>query len=179
MSSLDGRILVTGGAGFIGSALVWALNQRGHSDIVITDFLGSDEKWKNLTPLKFVDYVEADEFRKNLAQNAAVFGKFSAVFHLGACSATTEKNASYLADNNFAYTKELAEWSLAKGSRFVYASSAATYGDGAQGMDDTSPNLAALRPLNMYGYSKHLFDLYAQRHGLLNRIVGVKYFNVY
>jgi ADP-L-glycero-D-manno-heptose 6-epimerase len=179
MSSLDGRILVTGGAGFIGSALVWALNQRGHTDIVITDFLGSDEKWKNLVPLKFADYVEAGEFRRHLAQNAAVFGKFSAVFHLGACSSTTEKNAAYLIDNNYAYTKELSAWSLAHGARFVYASSAATYGDGAQGMDDKDENLARLRPLNMYGYSKHLFDLHAQRVGWLARIVGVKYFNVF
>src|SRR5688572_28972977 len=179
MSSLDGRILVTGGAGFIGSALVWSLNQRGHTDIVITDFLGSDEKWKNLVPLKFADYVEAGEFRRHLAQNAAVFGKFSTVFHLGACSATTEKNAAYLADNNYGYTKELAGWSLAQGARFIYASSAATYGDGGQGMDDGDENLARLRPLNMYGYSKHLFDLYAQRVGWLPRIVGVKYFNVF
>ncbi|MEO5958801.1 MAG: ADP-glyceromanno-heptose 6-epimerase [Opitutaceae bacterium] len=179
MSSLDGRILVTGGAGFIGSALVWALNRRGHTDIVVTDILGSDEKWKNLTPLKFADYIEAGDFRRNLTQNAAFFGKFSAVFHLGACSATTEKNASYLADNNFGYTKELAAWSLAQDARFVYASSAATYGDGAQGMDDRDENLHRLRPLNMYGYSKHLFDLHAQRAGWLPRIVGVKYFNVF
>ena len=179
MSSLDGRILVTGGAGFIGSALVWALNQRGRSDIVVTDFLGSDEKWKNLVPLKFADYVDATEFRRHLAQNAAVFGKFSCVFHLGACSATTEKNAAYLADNNYGYTKELAAWSLAQGARFIYASSAATYGDGAQGMDDKDEDLARLRPLNMYGYSKHLFDLHAQRVGWLPRIVGVKYFNVF
>jgi ADP-L-glycero-D-manno-heptose 6-epimerase len=179
MSSLQGRILVTGGAGFIGSALIWALNQRGHSDIVVTDILGSDEKWKNLVPLKFADYVEAGEFRRHLGENAASFGKFSAVFHLGACSATTEKNASYLADNNFAYTKELAAWSLAQGARFIYASSAATYGDGAQGMDDRDDNLHRLRPLNMYGYSKHLFDLHAQRAGWLTRIVGVKYFNVF
>ena len=179
MSHLDGRILVTGGAGFIGSALVWALNQRGHTDIVITDFLGSDEKWKNLVPLKFADYVEAGEFRRHLAQNAAVFGKFSTVFHLGACSATTEKNAAYLADNNYGYTKELAAWSLAHGARFIYASSAATYGDGAQGMNDAEENLSALRPLNMYGYSKHLFDLHAQHVGWLPKIVGVKYFNVF
>jgi ADP-L-glycero-D-manno-heptose 6-epimerase len=179
MSSLDGRILVTGGAGFIGSALVWALNQRGHSDIVVTDFLGSDEKWKNLAALKFADYADAGEFRRHLAQNAAVFGKFSAIFHLGACSATTERNAAYLADNNYGYTKELAAWSLAQGARFIYASSAATYGDGAQGMDDKDENLARLRPLNMYGYSKHLFDLYAQRVGWLPRIVGLKYFNVF
>ncbi|MCX6956670.1 MAG: ADP-glyceromanno-heptose 6-epimerase [Verrucomicrobia bacterium] len=179
MSSLDGRILVTGGAGFIGSALVWALNQRGHSNIVITDFLGSDEKWKNLVPLKFADYVEAGAFREKLAANPSAFGRFSAVFHLGACSATTEKNASYLADNNYNVTKELAEWSLGHGARFIYASSAATYGDGAQGMDDVSGDLHRLRPLNMYGYSKHLFDLHAQREGWLPRIVGVKYFNVY
>ena len=179
MSALDGRILVTGGAGFIGSALIWALNQRGHSDIVVTDFLGSDEKWKNLVPLRFADYLDAADFRAHLAQNTARFGKFSAVFHLGACSATTEKNAAYLADNNFAYTKELAAWSLAQGSRFIYASSAATYGDGAQGMDDRDTDLARLRPLNMYGYSKHLFDLHAQRVGWLPRIVGVKYFNVF
>jgi ADP-L-glycero-D-manno-heptose 6-epimerase len=179
MSALSGRILVTGGAGFIGSALIWALNQRGHSDIVVTDLLGSDEKWRNLTPLCFADYVEADRFRATLVRDPDAFGRFSAVFHLGACSATTERNASYLADNNFTVTKELAAWSLARGSRFVYASSAATYGDGAQGMDDRDPNLARLRPLNMYGYSKHLFDLHAQRAGWLDRLVGVKYFNVF
>jgi ADP-L-glycero-D-manno-heptose 6-epimerase len=180
MSSLaKGRILVTGGAGFIGSALVWALNQRGVTDIVITDCLGSDEKWKNLVPLKFADYAEAADFRARLAADPRHFGKFTHVFHLGANSATTEKNAAHLIDNNYAYTKELAAWSLAHDARFVYASSAATYGDGAQGMDDRSEDLARLRPLNMYGYSKHLFDLHAQRQGWLKRIVGVKYFNVF
>ncbi|MBI2517353.1 MAG: ADP-glyceromanno-heptose 6-epimerase [Opitutae bacterium] len=180
MSSLaSGRILVTGGAGFIGSALVWALNQRGASDIVVTDLLGSDEKWKNLVALKFADYVEAGDFRARLAADPKAFGKFTHVFHLGANSATTEKNAAHLIDNNFNYTKELAAWALAQDARFVYASSAATYGDGARGMDDKSDDLAALRPLNMYGYSKHLFDLYAQRAGWLKHIVGVKYFNVF
>lgn len=174
-----GRILVTGGAGFIGSALVWALNQRGVTDIVISDLLGSDEKWRNLVPLKFADYVEAGDFRTRVAAAPKHFGKFTHVFHLGANSATTEKNAAHLIDNNYAYTKELAAWSLAQEARFVYASSAATYGDGAQGMDDRSEDLARLRPLNMYGYSKHLFDLHAQRQGWLKRIVGVKYFNVF
>lgn len=179
MSKLAGRILVTGGAGFIGSALVWALNQKGHSDIVISDILGTDEKWKNLVPLRYADYIEAGEFRTRLQERPDGFGRFSAVFHLGACSATTERNASYLADNNFAYTKELATWALGRDSRFIYASSAATYGDGAAGMDDRNEDLSRLRPLNMYGYSKHLFDLHAQRMGLLPRIVGVKYFNVF
>ena len=179
MSALSGRILVTGGAGFIGSALIWALNQRGHTNIVVTDLLGSDEKWKNLTPLKFADYVEADAFRRQFTAKGDAFGKFTAVFHLGACSSTTEKNAGYLIDNNFNVTKELAAWSLAQGARFIYASSAATYGDGAQGMDDENDDLNRLRPLNMYGFSKHLFDLHAQRAGWLDRIVGVKYFNVF
>jgi ADP-L-glycero-D-manno-heptose 6-epimerase len=177
--ALDGQILVTGGAGFIGSALVWALNQRGRSDIVITDFLGADEKWRNLVPLRFRDYVDAGEFRRRLAAQPGAFGQFSAVFHLGACSATTETNAAYLADNNYAVTRELAAWALASGARFIYASSAATYGDGAQGMSDQDDNLARLRPLNAYGYSKQLFDLHAQREGWLRRIVGLKYFNVF
>lgn len=179
MSTLNGRILVTGGAGFIGSALVHALNQRGHTDIVITDFLGSDEKWKNLVPLKFNTYVEADVFRENLRHKSAAYGKFTTVFHLGACSSTTEKNAAYLVNNNYLASKELASWALDQGARFIYASSAATYGDGAAGMDDRSEDLHALRPLNMYGYSKHLFDLHAQRSGWFNRVVGLKYFNVF
>ena len=176
---LAGRILVTGGAGFIGSALIWALNSRGIEEIVVSDILQSDEKWRNLVPLRFADYVEGPLLRSRLAQSPGSFGKFSAVFHLGACSATTERDASYLIDNNTAFTRELAAWALSTGARFVYASSAATYGDGAQGMDDKDPAIERLRPLNMYGYSKHLFDLHARRLGWLDRIVGVKYFNVF
>jgi ADP-L-glycero-D-manno-heptose 6-epimerase len=179
MKSLNGRILVTGGAGFIGSAVVWALNARGIDDIVVCDLLRSDEKWRNLVPLRFSDYVEGPELRARLAQNPAALGKFSSVFHLGACSSTTERDASYLIDNNTNFTRELCALALGWGARFVYASSAATYGDGNQGMDDKDPHLERLRPLNMYGYSKHLFDLYARRHGWLERIVGVKYFNVF
>jgi ADP-L-glycero-D-manno-heptose 6-epimerase len=177
--ALNGRILVTGGAGFIGSALVWALNARGNEDIVVCDVLHSDEKWRNLVPLRYADYVEGAVLRSRLAQNPAAFGKFSAVFHLGACSSTTERDASYLIDNNTAFTRELAVWALAMGARFIYASSAATYGDGSQGMDDKDGAIERLRPLNMYGYSKHLFDLYARRLGWLDRIVGLKYFNVF
>lgn len=185
MSSLDGRILVTGGAGFIGSALVWALNQRGITDIVVVDKLTpvgrplEQDKWKNLVALRFADYVEDAQFRPRLREQPNAFGKFSAVFHLGANSHTTAKDAAELMDTNYELTKELARWALERETRFIYASSAATYGDGAQGMDDTSDELHPLRPLNMYGYSKHLFDLYAQREGWLPRIVGVKYFNVF
>jgi ADP-L-glycero-D-manno-heptose 6-epimerase len=172
----DARILVTGGAGLIGSALVWALNQRGCENIVICDRLGTDEKWRNLTPLRFADYLDADDLRLRL-QNGSL-GKFDYLLHLGACSATTERDASYLMRNNYEFTKDLAAWSLAHDTRFVYASSAATYGDGSNGMSDTG-KLEALRPLNAYGYSKHLFDLHAHRAGFLERIVGLKYFNVF
>ena len=176
--SSDPRILVTGGAGFIGSAIVWALNERGFENILVCDRLHSDEKWKNLVPLKFADYIDADDLMTAVKRGDDL-GGVAKVFHLGACSATTELDADYLMRNNFEFTKQLALWSLAQEARFVYASSAATYGDGAHGMDDKSADLNRLRPLNMYGYSKHLFDLYAQRHGILDQIVGLKYFNVY
>ncbi len=179
MGTLEGRILVTGGAGFIGSALVWALNGRGCDDVVIADFRGAGEKDRNLRPLRFSEFVEADAFRAKIAANPGAFGRFSTVFHLGACSSTTETNAAYLRDNNFEYTREIAAWSLAAGSRFIYASSAATYGDGIAGMDDRDGNLARLRPLNLYGGSKQDFDLHAQGAGWLDRIVGLKYFNVF
>jgi ADP-L-glycero-D-manno-heptose 6-epimerase len=171
------RVLVTGGAGFIGSALVWALNRRGCENIVVCDILGKDEKWRNLTPLRYADYVEGDVLLPRLQSGA--LGRFDLVLHLGACSATTEKDASYLIRNNYELTKDLAAWSLANQARFVYASSAATYGDGSAGMADDDSKLDSLRPLNMYGYSKHLFDLHARRAGFLNQLVGLKYFNFF
>ncbi len=173
------RILVTGGSGFIGSALVWALNQRGQENIVITDRLTSDEKWKNLVALKYADYMDAEDLIDAVAYEPETLGKFDYIYHLGANSATTERDAQHLMKNNFEYTKVLAHWALETGARFVYASSAATYGDGEYGMDDRLENLHALRPLNMYGYSKHLFDLYAKRAGIADKMVGLKYFNVY
>ena len=173
----DARVLVTGGAGFIGSALVWALNRRGCENIVVCDILGTNEKWRNLTPLRFADYVEAADLLPRLQSGA--LGKFDAVLHMGACSATTEKDATYLIKNNYEFTKDLAGWSLAHKTRFVYASSAATYGDGLAGMEDDDTKLDTLRPLNMYGYSKHLFDLHAKRAGFLNKICGLKFFNVF
>lgn len=172
------RILVTGGAGFIGSALVWALNQRGLDNILVSDRLGRDEKWRNLAPLRFADYLDADDLIAAVDRGDTL-GGVEKVFHLGACSATTETDAGYLMRNNYGYTRRLALWSLARGARFVYASSAATYGDGSRGMDDRDPDLHRLRPLNMYGYSKHLFDLHARREGMLEKIVGLKYFNVF
>ncbi len=182
MSALDStqsRILVTGGAGFIGSALIWDLNQRGVDDILVADFLGTDEKWRNLSPLRFDDYLEADDLLRRVENDDPALADVELVFHLGACSATTERDAGYLVRNNFEYTKKLAQWALAHDARFVYASSAATYGDGAAGMSDLESDLHVFRPLNMYGYSKQMFDAYAARHGFLDGIVGLKYFNVY
>ena len=173
------RVLVTGAGGFIGSALVHALNQRGIEQIVVTDCLGEDEKWRNLLPLSFEDYVPAEEFLDGIEDDPDTFGRFAAVFHLGACSSTTVTDADFVLRNNFAYTKSLCRWALFSGARFVYASSAATYGDGSAGMDDKATDLARFRPLNLYGYSKHLFDLYAMREGILDDIVGIKYFNVF
>lgn len=169
------KIIVTGGAGFIGSALVWKLNQLGETNILIVDRLDSSDKWKNLAPLKFADYADADDFTENIES----FDKTRVLLHLGACSATTERDANFMMRNNYEFTKRLANWSVEKEVRFIYASSAATYGDGANGMEDGTVNLENLRPLNVYGYSKHLFDLYAYRHNLFEKIVGLKYFNVF
>ncbi len=171
-------IIVTGGAGFIGSALVWKLNRIGHDKIIIVDELGKDDKWKNLNGLKFADFFHKDDFMGLVLQKKFPF-KVTAVIHLGACSATTEKDADYLMDNNVHYSQELAKFCLEHGTRFIYASSAATYGDGSVGYNDDESKLDTLRPLNMYGYSKHLFDTWIKRNGLLDKVAGMKYFNVY
>jgi len=171
-------IIVTGGAGFIGSALIAALNKRQIADILVVDQLASDEKWKNLRNLSFADYVEKDDFLEMVLENK-ISPPIEAVFHLGACTSTTETNASYLIKNNYEYTKLLAQWATDADVGFIYASSAATYGDGSAGFSDDEGQIDKLRPLNMYGYSKQLFDLWARRAGLLKKIVGLKYFNVF
>ncbi len=171
-------IIVTGGAGFIGSAVVWKLNELGINDIIIVDHLGESDKWKNLNGLNFADIYHKDEFY-DLFTNGELPFETEAVFHLGACSSTTEKDADYLLYNNYKYTQELAKFALNNNARFIYASSAATYGGGERGYADDENEIENLRPLNMYGYSKQLFDLWAKREGILNKIAGLKYFNVY
>jgi len=174
---MGGRYIVTGGAGFIGSNLIEALNKRGEDHILIVDDLGQDEKWRNLVGLNYADYWEKDDFRFHLRNDS--LGEADVVFHLGACSSTTERNAGFLADNNYRFSCELCEWCLRHKTRFIYASSAATYGAGGEGYSDDPDKVARLKPLNMYGYSKQMFDLWALRHGFFDKIAGIKYFNVY
>jgi len=174
---MSSRVVVTGAAGFIGRNMVAELNARGVDDLLLVDNLGSDEKWRNLVGLRYDDILDAQQFLARV--EAESLPGIDAIIHLGACSATTEHDAGFLLRNNYQYTRTLCEWSLRHGARFIYASSAATYGDGSKGYDDDLSTLDQLAPLNMYGYSKHMFDLWAQKHGLLDRIVGMKYFNVY
>jgi len=171
-------IVVTGGAGFIGSAIVWRLNELGETKIIVVDELGTDEKWRNLVPLKFDDFVHKDDFISMIVDREDPF-KIDSIIHMGANSSTTEKDANHLFSNNYLYTQELTKFCMEKSIRFIYASSAATYGDGSLGFDDDDTKLEAIRPLNMYGYSKQLFDLWAKKNGAFDNIVGLKYFNVY
>ncbi|MCS6808785.1 MAG: ADP-glyceromanno-heptose 6-epimerase [Bacteroidota bacterium] len=168
-------IVVTGGAGFIGSCLVRKLNNQGIHDILIVDSLGTGIKWKNLVGKVYQDIVDKTTFRRELL--AGTYGaEIEAIFHLGACSSTTETNADYLLDNNYRYSRDLAEYTEARNIRFIYASSAATYGAGEQGYSDS---VFTLQPLNMYGYSKHMFDEWVLRNGFDTKFVGVKFFNVF
>jgi ADP-L-glycero-D-manno-heptose 6-epimerase len=170
--------IVTGGAGFIGSAMIWKLNQMGIDDILVVDNLASSEKWKNLVNLRYADYMHRDEFLARIAAGGDPFG-VAAVIHMGACSSTTERDADFLMRNNTRYSQTVCGYSLAHGARFLNASSAATYGGGEQGFVDDEASIGLLRPLNMYGYSKQLFDLWARRTGALGKIASIKFFNVF
>lgn len=169
--------IVTGGAGFIGCNVVAALNARGHEDILVVDALDEPGKRDNLDSVRYKDYMEKDAFRQAFLANR--IAPPTTVFHLGACSSTTEMDEDYLNDNNLLYTQQLCEWCLANNVRFIYASSAATYGDGALGYSDDESLIQNFKPLNPYGQSKQDFDLWARERGYLHRIVGLKYFNVY
>ena len=171
-------IIVTGGAGFIGSAFIWRLNQEGIDDIIIVDRLSTDDKWKNLVNRRFVDYIHKDEFLQMVCADQVPF-EISAIIHMGACSSTTERDADYLWKNNYLYSRRLAEWAMKRNIRFIYASSAATYGDGTLGFSDDHSKISKLKPINMYGYSKQLFDLWVLKNKLENKIAGIKFFNVF
>ena len=172
-------IIVTGGAGMIGSAFVWKLNEMGIKDILIVDKLRTENKWLNIRKREYYDWIDKDNLKEWLAckENA---DKIEAVIHMGACSATTETDADFLMDNNFAYTKFLWNFCAEKNIKYIYASSAATYGMGELGYnDDVSPEeLQKLMPLNKYGYSKKFFDDWAfKQKNQPKQWNGLKFFN--
>jgi ADP-L-glycero-D-manno-heptose 6-epimerase len=172
------KIAITGGAGFIGSCMLWKLNQKGIDSIYVVDELDTSEKWKNLVGKRFEDYFDKNDFLEAVC-SGILDDSVDVIIHFGACSSTTETNASYLMDNNYQYSKVLAEWALKKKKRFLYASSAATYGAGEQGYSDSDTRTPDLKPLNMYGYSKQAFDMWVLKNNLQSVFVGFKFFNVY
>jgi ADP-L-glycero-D-manno-heptose 6-epimerase len=174
-------LLVTGGAGFIGSNVVAALNEAGRTDIVVNDMLGSDGKWRNLAGRQLADFVPPGDLTRWLDGR-----KLDAVIHLGAISSTIATDGDAVMENNFRLSLRLFDWCAANRTPFIYASSAATYGDGQQGYSDDWANnaLKRLKPLNLYGWSKQLFDLavierVARKEKLPPQWVGLKFFNVY
>jgi ADP-L-glycero-D-manno-heptose 6-epimerase len=170
-------IIVTGAAGFIGSCFLEKLNREGIDDIVAVDRLDDSDKWRGLANKRIQDYLDKDELFERVRSNR--LPRVRQIVHMGACSSTTCTDARFVMDNNYAYSRELALWAFRHKIPFLYASSAATYGDGELGFDDDPALLARLRPLNIYGYSKHLFDLWIQAHGHARRATGLKFFNVF
>ncbi len=169
-------IIVTGGAGFIGSCIVRMLNDRGIDDIYIVDNINTTEKWKHLVNKKYISYIHKDRFFDILP---SIKEKITHIIHMGACSSTTQTDFDYLYNNNYEYTKRLWNYCTENNISFIYASSAATYGDGSEGFDDNS-DIEKLQPLNGYGYSKHLFDLWEKKQTEKPaQHVGLKFFNVY
>jgi len=171
-------ILVTGGAGFIGSVLVKTLNLLGHNEIVIVDKLEESSKWKNLRGLKYLEYIHADELFSGDYDD--LIADSDLIFHMGACSSTTEKDMDFLMKNNVAYTQALFRFAATKNIPFIYASSAATYGAGELGYDDNEEQIGSLRSLSPYGYSKQLVDEWILRQeSRPDHWFGLKFFNVY
>lgn len=172
----DQLIVITGGAGFIGSGVVRYLNERGMNNIIVVDDLRQGEKWKNLVGKRIVDVISRHHLFEWLEGREALIEAF---IHLGACTSTVETDADYLINNNYRFSQRLVQYAVKNGQRFIYASSAATYGDGLDGFSDDHSKMDKLKPLNMYGFSKHLFDLWLKSEGLLEQVVGLKYFNVF
>lgn len=174
----DDLIIVTGGAGFIGSCVVRTLNDNGYENLVVVDNIGSTQKWKNIRNKHYIEYVNKGRFAERLTEG--FYSKCKAVIHMGACSSTMQNDFDYLWENNVNYTKMLWNFCSDKHIPFIYASSAATYGDGANGFSDNIEGISRLMPLNAYGYSKHVFDLWSLKENKKpSQYVGLKFFNVY
>ncbi|MEX0961504.1 MAG: ADP-glyceromanno-heptose 6-epimerase [Simkaniaceae bacterium] len=172
----DQLIVITGAAGFIGSAIVRYLNDRGFTNLLLVDDLKESNKWLNLRGKLFQHFISKHELFQYLKGREK---EIEAILHLGACSDTTCRDGDYFMENNYRFSVKLAEYALKNNHRFIYASSAATYGDGKLGFSDSHDLLSDLKPLNIYGYSKHLFDLWLMQQGALDQVVGLKYFNVF
>jgi ADP-L-glycero-D-manno-heptose 6-epimerase len=170
-------VILTGGAGFIGSCFLWKLNQQGISDIIVVDNLDSPLKEKNLLGKKYSEYIQKEDFL-NILDSGKIAG-IEKIVHMGACSSTILNDRDYYLKNNYEYSKRLASWAFEHNTYFIYASSAATYGDGSSGYDDAEEIIPTLKPLNMYGYSKQKFDLWLLENGLIKKVVGLKFFNVF
>ena len=158
--------------------MVWGLNRAGVKDIMVVDHLAATEKWKNLVNRRYARYVHRAEFLEML-RGGGLGTTVEAVVHMGACSSTTERDADFLMSNNTGFSIELCRFALERGARFINASSAATYGDGRQGFSDAPAMIEKLKPLNMYGYSKQLFDLWLLDNHLADSVASLKFFNVY
>lgn len=170
--------IITGGSGFIGSAICWRLNTLGINDIVLVDSDIDGTKKRNLENLKYIEFIDKQSFLNKLS-NGIFSGMTDTMYHMGACTSTTETNMDYLTENNFEYSKSLALWSLKNNVRYVYASSAATYGAGEMGFDDDEKLIPKLKPLNKYGLSKQMFDMWVLENNLQDKFTGLKYFNVF
>lgn len=169
-------IIVTGGAGLVGSNIIAALNAKGIKDIIVVDNLKNGRKMRNLAHLDIYDYFDRDDFLQKILMGHD-FGPVSAVFHQGACSATTEWDGQFVMRNNFEYSKILLHWCQEKGAQFLYASSASVYGMGEEGFRE---DRSCEHPINMYAYSKFQFDQYVRsQKKLAHQVVGLRYFNVY
>ncbi len=170
--------IITGGAGFIGSAICWRLNTLGNHDILLVDEDINGPKQNNLKHLDYVDFIDKDTFLKQVTKGSIRY-KVDSIYHMGACSSTTEDNMDYLIENNVEYSKELGKWCLKNNAKYIYASSGATYGAGEAGFDDDISIIPKLKPLNKYGLSKQLFDLWVIGSNYLDKFTGLKYFNVF
>ena len=170
-------IILTGGAGFIGSCFLWKLNKENIDDITIVDDFANMTKKANLSNKRFKDYIQKDDFLKLVEKNKLSTPKY--VIHMGACSSTTLADEEYFKKNNFEYSKTLAQWAFRYKVPFLYASSAATYGDGRFGYDDANETASKLQPLNLYGRYKQLFDLWILKNGFENKATGIKFFNIF